>query len=457
MPVRQRENSFLMKTLAPKNLFIQKVTLLIVVSSLSYFFSTHQMLPLCLLFIPFIYLLYIAPIYARKNTTQEINQQLSKLSITNNEIGNYLTIFLKILWPHMFSQERVEQFKTSLQNVLDNQKLPYVDRVILTEIQLGDTAPQITFVKIPEKLFPADRSLIFELQAIYYPSLVLNAVLKVNSAVDVKVSFNNLTVKLDTIMQFEFKQDPNLQEIPFWTALDFSLTQPPSVTGFDLTVFNMTSVFNREDLKRHMSQAAAKALWSLCGMPYGFLWERVTGAWKIATVHGKEKMKRSSLKHRDLIRISLIKQQANEYIKKYNIPMPLALISTAYADKSTTTHFFKVLADFSDSYNIEAFDNLIDQIGRWETSDDELMSIMCLTYDFVYDWFKSWAQKQISSKKGITKEAETRIGKIMTYINFLMNQKKNHPEVAEEMEIEKKVDDLFLLVSNAQKVIASGK
>ena len=225
--------------------------------------------------------------------SEEINALLNTLKTSNEEVSNYITIFLKILWPHIFSQERVEQFKGTLQNVLDNQKLPYIDRVILKDIQIGDTAPQITFVKIPEKMHPADNSLLFELQAIYYPSLVLNATLQVNSAVDVNVAFTNLTVKLDTLIQFEFKEEPNLQEIPFLTALDFSLTKPPVVNGFDFTVFNMSSVFNREDLKGHMSQAAAKALWNLCGMPSGFLWERVTGVWKIATVHGKQKMKRS--------------------------------------------------------------------------------------------------------------------------------------------------------------------
>ena len=456
-PKQRHRNSFIMQELAPKNLFIQKITLLVVISSLSYFFSTHGMLPLCVLFIPLIYLLYMAPKYTPKNTSEEINALLNTLKTSNEEVSNYITIFLKILWPHIFSQERVEQFKGTLQNVLDNQKLPYIDRVILKDIQIGDTAPQITFVKIPEKMHPADNSLLFELQAIYYPSLVLNATLQVNSAVDVNVAFTNLTVKLDTLIQFEFKEEPNLQEIPFLTALDFSLTKPPVVNGFDFTVFNMSSVFNREDLKGHMSQAAAKALWNLCGMPSGFLWERVTGVWKIATVHGKQKMKRSSLKLRDMRRISALKLKALNYIKTYKIPMPLALVSTAYADKLTTTHFFQILGDFSDSYNIEAFDSFVDQIGGWETSDDELMSIMCLTYDFVYDWFQSWSKKQIEAKKGYTKEAETRIGKIMTYINFLMNQKKNHPEVAREMEIEKKVEDLFILVSTTQKAFSNAK
>ena len=436
---------------SPKKLFVQKVTLLVIISSLAYFLSTHHMLFLCILFIPLIYLLHISPPYNMLNTTEETNQRISQLPQYNDEVANYLTKFLAILWPHIFSQERVEQFKTSLQWVLDNQKLPYIDRVILKDIQLGDTAPQITFVKTPDKPEPADDSLLVELQAIYYPTFVLNATLKVNSAVDVNVSFNNLTVSLDTLIQFEFKQNPNLPEIPFWTALDFSLTKPPVITGFDVTVFNMTSVFNREDLKKHMSQAASKALWSLCGMPFGFLWERVTGAWKMAQVFGKSRMKRSSVKERDMTRDSVLKLKAREYITKYKIAMPIALVTRAFKDEQTTTHFLNVLINFSDNYNIEAFDDFIEEIGCWNTSADELTSIMCLTYDFIYDWFSEWSKKTIESKKGLNKEVETRIGKLMTYINFLMNQRKNHPEIGDELDIEKKVDDLFILVSTTQE------
>lgn len=448
------------KGVNPKNVFMQKIALLTVMSALSLFFAMHGMLFMCFFFMPVLYILNNAPEYKMLNTQEEVNEKFAKPKVGKEEAANYMTEFLKILWPNIFSQERVEQFKASLQWVVDQQKIPYLEKLVLKEIKLGNTSPQITFIKVPEKPRPADKSILMELQAIYYPSFVLNALLTLkNPSIDVNVSFNNLTVSLDMLIQFEFKEDPDLPEIPFCTAMDFSLTKTPQIMGFDVTVGSMTSLFNGEDLKKRMSTAAGSTIWWLCGQPNGFLWERNSGAWKMATVFGKTRMKRSSMKHRDLIRDSIIRSEALDYIRKFKISMPLALISTSYKDQETTTKYFQLLLDLGEKekMNLEKFDNFVSRVSGWVPSADELKTLMSKTYDFIFEWFAVYSKKLIAQKMGITKEAEVRIGKIMTYINFLSAQKKNCPKIYDELGLERKVDTLFAQISSTQEKLLKAK
>ena len=116
-----------------------------------------------------------------------------------------------------------------------------------------------------------------------------------------------------------------------------------------------------------------------------------------------------------------------------------------------------MLVDFSDKYNIDAFDDFVAKVSGWNPSPDELTSIMSLTYDFIFDWFSKFSKRNIEMKKGLTKECETRIGKIMTFINFLSSQKKNCPQAFEKLGVERKIDLLFNVISTTQKELIKNR
>jgi len=440
------------------SLLFNKISIIIVVFSISTYLLIHDYFLLCLFLLPLVWIIHHDDKYVQINSQDYVNVIVDIIPKQNEEVASYFTKFLELIWPHMFSQERVQQFKDNLQWVLDNTSVPYISYVVVKDLQLGKTAPQIMRVQIPKSPQAARSSLLIEIQAIYYPSFVLSALVKTSGNLpEISVSFTNLTLTLDILIQFEFKEYPDVPEIPFWTAMVFSLTKPPTITGFDISVFNLQSVFNVDVIKNHMSNSLSTAMWGSCGQPNGFLWDRITGQWKVANVFGNSRLKRCSMKHRDTLRDAILKTKAREYILKYKLAKPLVIVTRSFKDQKNSTHFFTMISNFSDSYSIEALDDLIEELNGWEVSSDELCSIMDLTFEFASDWFNRWSNEIIESmkknKSRISRGIEERIGKLYTYLNFLKTQKKSNYEIFEQLKIEQRVDKLYNQISTFHKKI----
>ncbi|KAH0791389.1 hypothetical protein GPJ56_004693 [Histomonas meleagridis] len=426
---------------APHKQLFQRYALLFSIVLLSILFAHKGYFYLCLILIPFLYLIDISTPYSQLNTRKEIDSIINSLPVHEQEPANWFSQLLSLIWPHLFPQHRVDSFKEKLQWVLDNNPVPYFTSIVLNSLEIGDIAPQITQVSVPTQPLPSKDSFLFEVKAIYYPSFLLNALIALKSVPAFNITFKDLTLMLDVYVQLEFTPDPYLPNIPFWTSMDMSLATPPQLSGFNVTLFSSSSnLINKESIKNNMSQTFSNLLWQFYGMPKGFVWERVTGVWMNANVCGSHVLERCSVSDAHLIRYSRVKKGALDLCKSLYLPEPLTLQTIEYKDKSTSTKHLQLLEEFKKNITLPKIAEVADAFNADHPSADELELFVDLSYDVFMKTFSKFSVTSL--KRGKSKSVDENIAYAYVYMNFLSLQKKVNWEVAEKLDLEKKVKTL---------------
>lgn len=455
---------------------INRYILLLTITFLGVYFADRNMTVLVIFFFPFFYLLNKFPPYRCINTCDQINKIADSLPIQEQEPGNCISQFLYLLWPHLFMQERVDYFKSSLQYVLDNNKVPYFDKIELKSMKLGNMAPQIAIITIPKNQKVPHDSFLLQFQGIYYPSFELDSICTSKNMPDLNIKFTDLTVSADFYIMFEFTPDPFIPKMPFLTAMDFILTQPPQVNGFNIKLAIMSqssNLINKDSIKQHMSNMLSKLIMQFCGMPNGFVWDRINGEWRKARVFGSHNLERISCTHGEILRYSRIKMEAYQYCKKLCLAEPLTLQAISYQDKKISTHDFEILQNFVNNKSIETLKKVAEEYANEAPSVDELTYFIELSYSYLYDWFdktgKAMLIEEKNKKKKEKREARSGSGvtggsspggdvdnfivPIMNYINFLNTQQNSNWQVAEKLKISEKIEQLSKKVFAFQKKV----
>ena len=438
---------------------IERYILLLTITFFGVYFADRGMTILIFLLFPLFYLLLRFPPYHCINTADEINRIADSLPKKDQEPANCLSQILSLLWPHLFMQERVDYFKDSLQSILDNNKVPFLESIELKTMKLGNMAPQFTHISIPEKPEAPDDSIILQLQAIYYPSFELTGLCKPSGNVpSFNIAFTDLTVMCDLYVILEFTPDGYIPNITFWTALGFMLAKDPQVSGFNLKIFQSSNLINRDKIKNHMAEIFSKMIYNFCGMPKGFVWERVGGVWKKARVVGSHGTERVSLDHGEILRYSRIKTGAIEYCRKLCIAEPLLLQAISYQDYSASTYYLELISQFTENKSIEAINRVADEFSTEALSDNELRYFISLSYNMVTEIVKKQGKQMILEEKKKKKELRDQnktssevdqfLAPIYTYVNFLAAQQSANWQIAEELKLKNKIDQLYQLVYN---------
>ncbi|OHT11347.1 hypothetical protein TRFO_19227 [Tritrichomonas foetus] len=428
---------------------IERYILLLTITFFGVYFADRKMTILVILLIPLFYLLNRFPPYHCINTPKAINAIANSLPISPQEPANCISQVLSLVWPHIFMQERVDYFKEQLQWVLDNNKVPYFDSIALKSMKLGNMAPQITQILLPKTPEAPDDSIMLQMQAIYYPSFELSGLCTPSANVPAfNITFTDLTVMCDVYIMLEFTPDPYIPNMPFWTALDFLLVKPPQVSGFNLTLFQSSNLINKDSIKAHMSDIFSKMIWNFCGIPNGFVWERIGGVWKKARVYGSHGMERVSLHHGEILRYSRIKTGAIDMCRKLCIAEPLTLQTISYQDESSSTHYLEILSKFTSNKSIETLNKVADEFSTEAPSKDELRAFLLLSYNYITELIAKKGKMMLNDEKKKKKEEKSPqktqsevdkfIAPIYGYVNFLALQQKVNWEIAEELKLEQK-------------------
>lgn len=421
--------------------FLERLCLLTVVLLLLLLFGGRGMLWVCLILLPFLYLIDLHPPYQQLNTKRAINAVVDSIPPRSSEAANWFSQLLSLIWPHLFPQARVDFFKEKLQSVIDAYPMPNISSIQLNSLEIGDNAPQIMEVSFPDQGMAAENSLLFEAKAVYCPtSFSLNALISLKSVPAFKITFTDLTLMLDLYVQLEFKPDPYLPNIPFWTGMDMSLATKPELPGFNVTLFSNSNLINKDSIKSNMSTMFSNLLWQYYGMPKGFVWERTTGVWRNAMVRNSTRLSRCSVSDSELIRYSRIKTQASELCQRLRIADPLTLRIIAHQDKSVSTRHFELLFDFMHNVTLDKIAEISEVFNTDPPSPDELTLFVEGSYNMFLQWFNKYSSKSL--KKGMTKGIEEIIQYAYIYMNFLSLQKKVNSKTAEKLELEKKVKTL---------------
>ena len=366
---------------------------------------------------------------------------INSIPSRDSEAANWFSQLLSLIWPHLFTQKRIDFFKDKLQWVLDAYPMPNINSIQLNSLEIGEIAPQIMEVSLPSQDLTAENSLLFEVKAVYCPTnFNLNALISLKSVPAFKITFTDLTLMLDVYIQLEYTSDPYLPNVPFWTAMDMSLATKPQLPGFNVTLFSNSNLINKDSIKSSMSTMFSNLLWQYYGMPKGFVWERTTGIWRNANVRNSTKFSRCSVSDGELIRYSRIKAAAVNLCKKLKIADPLTLKTIGYQDKNISTKHFELLTDFKNNVTLTKIAEVSEAFNTDPPSPDELTLFVEGSYNVFIQWFNKFSSKSL--KKGMTKGIEENMQYGYIYMNFLSLQIKVNWEVAEKLELEKKVKNL---------------
>lgn len=409
------------------------------------------MLPACLILVPLIFVIDKHEPYVILNTQESINEIVDSQQIPSEEPGNWCTQLFALLWPVIFPQERIDQFKDQLQIIIDNNPVPYFEKIQLNNMEIGLSAPQITQISLPKgaPAIPAPDSMIIELQGIYYPSFKLNGLLTPNATIPpFNITFTDMTLAMDVFIQVEFCSETLRPFIPFITSIDFSLIKPVQLTGFNVKLFSSSNIINKDSVKTHMSDMFSKLVYQLCGMPNGFCWERVSGWWMMARVFGSHSMNRLSLPEGECIRYNRIKEGAFKLVKKLKIPNPLAIRTLSYTNSSTSTANFELLM-LKKEWDVDIISQIIELFTADPPSSNELIYFMGKSFDFIMNWFTKWSTETLKDGKkkkgqaiGMDKNIEESLAPMYGYINFLNVQKTVNWEIADSLRLDYLIEAL---------------
>ncbi|OHS96602.1 hypothetical protein TRFO_37215 [Tritrichomonas foetus] len=434
---------------------LQRYVLLLAIVFLGMFFSKHRMVPLLILLFPVFYLFARYPPYERINTSNAINEIANSLPEPTAEPANCMSQLLTLLWPHMFNQERVNYFKENLQWVLDHTPVPYFRSIQLKNLTIGDLAPQITQISVPKEKKAPEHSVLLKMKAIYFPSFNLTGILTpAGNMPAFNISFTNLTVMFDTYILFEFKPDPFIENIPYWTAASFLLAKPPQVSGFEIKLFQSSNLINKDSIKAHMSATFSNMIYNSFGVTNAFVWDRITGLWKSERLIGSHGMERVSMSHGEMLRISKIMTQALDYCQKLHIAEPLNIQTKAFKDIETTTYYVELINEFMNNKTIDTLMKLIEEFTADTPSADELNYIFEPTYRFIIEWFRTWSSTIPVPERGKRRNSiTTQVGNVdkllaplYSYMNFLALQKKLNPVMSEKLQLENNVNALQSMI-----------
>lgn len=435
---------------------LQRYVLLLSICFIGIFFSKHRMYLLLLSLLPVFYLFTRYPSYKRTNTSKAIGEIANSVPQPNAEPANCMSLILALLWPHMFTEERVNYIKENLQYYLNQTPLPYFRSIQIKQLTIGSFAPQITQISVCKNRKAPEHSILFEMQANYFPSLNLTTLVTPAANMPAfNISFTDLTMMFDTYILFEFTPDPFMENIPFWTSMDFFLVKPPEVRGFNIKLFQSSNLINKESIKTHMSSALSNLMYNLYGVSNAFVWDRVTGLYKSFKIIGPHGLERASLSHGELLRISRLKTQALEYCHKLHIAEPLNIQIKAYKDVETTTFYLTVINDFLNHKTIETLNRLSEEFTETPPSQDELD----LFFEPSYRFFVEWARAKIESiqipiqskkkkKENKSQDVDAAIAtKILApmynYVNFLQILSQINPEIASKANVLHKMTVTF--------------
>ena len=425
-------------------ILIQKIMCLLITLSLAIFFIKIHLFLLCFLLVPIVFILTFSEPYQNINNSQEISADIENLCKEQSgkpEYAFYLTQFMGLIWPHIFLQERVDTFRDNLQWVIDKNPISGIESIHLTSLKLGDVAPQIVNITLPSKPLPAEDSVLLEMTMAYCPSFELAAILKVKPTLpDFNVTFTDISLKLDVLVQMEWTPDCTIPQMPFWTAMVFSLVKPPEIAGFNFQLFSAS--INKESLKNYLSKMASDTLWHFFGMPKGFFWDRVTGRWPLARVYGTNRMLRSSASLSYMLKYGQIKEDAQNLCKSLHIPSPLTIKTISWTSTETTTHLFEVLQMVKDNKSFEIIAAACEELSKDSLSDEEFTYFFEMVHDWmlnsVTNWTKTCLQIDKKKKEGMTKEINDTSSQVFAYVNFLNLAKKVNYKVVEQLKLEEK-------------------
>jgi hypothetical protein len=288
----------------PHIILIQRLALLTVFVFLAVFFTSHGMRFLCFILLPLFYLLSQSAYPDNPNGTYEnINKRTNIIDIVDAipnpdaEPSAWLSKIFTLIWPHVFQQKRMDKIKEQLQAALDSNQSSGQWQIKIIEFDIGDRAPQITMVRVPQKPLPAKHSILYEIQMLYYPEFKLKCQVTPPTMPSFNITFEDPSFDLDLYCQYEFTPRPFMEGVPYITAIVVSLIKPPHLhhESFKVTLFSGSNILNRDFVKKAIGDAISSAAWGAAGMPNGFVLEQVTGNWQTRVVHGTKGMIRCSL------------------------------------------------------------------------------------------------------------------------------------------------------------------
>lgn len=434
---------------------IQRFVLLLTIFFIGTFFSKHRMIILVVLLMPLFYLFTRYPTYKRINTAENIEKIANSIPEINSEPANCMSIILALLWPHMFSEERVSVVKENMQWYLDRTPIPYFKTIQLQQLTIGDLAPQILQISICKRPAAPKHSVLLKMEANYFPSFNLTSLLiPSGNFPPFNVSFTDLAIIFETYILIEFTPDPWMNWIPLMTSVDFCLVKPPDVRGFNITLFQSNNLINKDIIKTHLKTALSTMMFNTYGTSSNaFVWDKITGEYRSAPIKGSHGLTRASLPFGHLKRINNIKTQALEYCRKLCIAEPLTILTTDYKDSETTTFYKELFDHFISNKTIETFSTMIEEFTVNAPTGDELITMFEPSHLF----FKSWYNHQVTSIASLTPERGRRKGSLSqedlteanrkakqidkafapmyNYINFLNMMLKVHPVISERLNI----------------------
>jgi hypothetical protein len=453
MPVVRRPNQ-------PHILLIQRFALLTVIIACATFFASHNMRMLCFLLIPLLYLLSQSAYpdnpskcYENINNQPAIRAILDSLPVPHSELSNWLSRTFSLVWPHIFQQERIDQFKEQIQGTLDAQQNGWV--VKLDALEIGDRAPQITKVKVPERPLAAEYAILFEVGMCYYPEYKLACTVTPPAGPSFRVTFTNLVVDVDLIIQYEFVEGPFIEGVPFITAIVFSLLKPPRLNAnqFKITLFSGSSVLNRDFIKKAIADAIGQTAWSIAGSPKGCVLERLSGSWQVTQVIDGERVKRHSKSLGELRRYSRIKCGAVKMCEELKMPQPLTLKTVSYKDIEVCGRNLETLNSLRENLTLSTIARYSGQFMSEPLSPDELKWFVAMTIDVMERSFQDWAAAAMQQKR---RPDGQEIGQFYVYLNCLTHQSMLNPGVADAINLtqrQKKLEEaVFAIHKRMQKM-----
>ena len=446
---------------APHALLLQRVALLAVIVFCAVFFSTHKMFFLCLFLIPLLYLLSMtaypenpSQCYENVNNREHMNEILDALPVQDVEAANWMSKMFSVSWPHMFMQERVDKFKEGLQAALDANTIPYFRSIEIVSLEIGDRAPQITQVKIPEKPEAAEDSVLYQVSMLYYPEFKLKCLVTPRDVPAFHVTFTDPSFDMEWYMQFEFCPKPYIEGIPFMTAAAFSLVKKPNMHRdfFKVTLFTSSNLFNRDSIKKHMGDRLADAMWNIAGFPNGMVYDRVRGIWRMEKEISTKKMRRTSMTTGELLRYSRIKSAAMNFCKELKLPEPMTVKVIAHKDQETSSYHLTLLSTLSEDKSIDNIKMIADEFSVHTPSQAELELFLELSYEFLIAEFTSKTtdileRQKRASNPALTKRFEEEVlAPVYVYVNFLSLQIKVNADIAEKLQLASRVARLEKMI-----------
>jgi hypothetical protein len=425
---------------------VQRFALLAIIVACATFFASHNIRMLCVLLIPLLYLLSQSAYpdnpskcHEKINNQPAIRAILDSLPVPQSEPSNWLSRTFSLVWPHIFQQERIDQFKEQIQRTLDGQQNGWV--VKLDALEIGDRAPQITKVKIPQRPLAAEYSILFEVAMCYYPEYRLACTVTPPAGPSFRVTFTNLVVDVDLIIQYEFVEGPFIEGVPFITAIVFSLLKPPRLNynQFRITLFSGSSILNRDFIKKAIADAIGQTAWSIAGSPKGCVLERLSGSWQVTQVIGGERVKRCSKSLGELLRYSRIKCGAVKMCEDLKIPQPATLKTVSYRDVEVCGRNLETLNSLGENLTLSTIARYSQEFMREPLSPDELKWFAAMTIDVIDRSFQEWSAAAMQQKK---RPNDQEIGQFYAYINCLTHQSMLNPGVADAINLTQRAKKL---------------